>query len=415
MISAQGLSFNYKTFQFARTGGMYLDFTPSGSQIEIDGVVRDYSNVIGNFFSSGAFFDNLLPGSYDVTVTYPGYSPWEKNLQIEPGVVTAASQIILWPVNWSAKKISEYNASAFWLTGNGLVIKDATGTLLLGDQKVKGSSVVLSSERRSIIVTGDAKDYYVMDLANAPRYADVELPAGASIKYWSYHPFDQNSVIAIGNKAVYAINISSGASQKLYSLPDNQYSYAKGNEIFVAEENGNIFSANLFLRTQITLATGIKDMSDIKTTSLGSTLFLTDIAHKLYEYDRSNQTTTSLETLLPTVREIYVSPDDDRLALVADNGSLSMLAVNDYRSDYQVQKGTFWSVKTDYPVSDFIWIPYAPNYGVILEGGNLVLSELDERMPQNQYKIDSGVSAVSLSGDQLYFLKSGSLFEVTLK
>lgn len=416
IISAQGLVFDYQTLSFSRTGGIYLNYTPSESQVEVNGVVHDYSGIIGNLFQSGTFLGNVVPGNYRINISYPGYSPWEKTLNVSPGVVTAASQITLWPKNWGAKKISDYQVVDFWFTGNGLIIKTNKNELYLGDKKIKGTSVLLNSGSRDTVVTGDSKGYYVMNPSNSSSSMTVDLPLSAGIKDWFFHPFDQNAVLAIGQKGIYYVNSTTGLVQKIYSLNGDERAMEKNNEIFVAQDNGDIFSANFLLRTDVTMPTGIVDgIADMETNSDGDIIYLADSKDELFQYDRSNQTTTSVDSFSGQVQKIYPSPDDTRLALLSPEGRLSILAVNDYKMDYPVKRGSSWKIDSPKPASDFIWLPGSSNYGIISSDGNLTISELDERMPQNQYNIVSGASRTMVEGDGLYFIKNGSLFEISLK
>ncbi len=78
IVSAQGLTFDFQTLTFSRTGGLFLNYTPSGAEVRMNGVVRDYSSIINTLFGNGVFLNNLVPGNYTVEVEYPGYAPWQK-------------------------------------------------------------------------------------------------------------------------------------------------------------------------------------------------------------------------------------------------------------------------------------------------------------------------------------------------
>jgi hypothetical protein len=381
----------------------------------MNGVVRDYSSIINTLFGNGVFLNNLTPGNYTVEVEYPGYAPWQKTLTVKPGIVTAASSIILWPVNWNAKKISDYAVSDFWLTGSGLVLKTDTSTLLFGNKKIKGSTVLLNNNGRNVVVTGDAKSYYLTNLGNASSSTTIVLPKGVKIDYWFFHPFDQNAVLAISSKEVYSVNLTTGVARPLYTIQDDTNAYENGNELFIAENNGDIFSVNPLLRTEVTMPTGIPGtITSIKSNSDGSILYLINSNGNLYEYDRSNQTTTVAESSSSPVWSISPSLDGTRLVVISKNGDCSMFAVTDYKMDKEVAKGTSWQIHHVTPVTDFLWIPSASNYGILLENGMLMVSELDERTPQNQYEIESDVSKALVNGNTLYFIKDGSLFEINL-
>lgn len=416
IVSAQGLIFNFRTLSFSRTGGIFLDYALSQAQVRVNGTVHEYSSVIDTFFGSGVFLNNLVPGNYRLEVSYPGYSPWERTLTVEPGVVTSASYIVLWPTDWGAKKISDQQVSDFWLTGSGLILKTGANALSFGDKTIRGSSVFLNDARKNTVVTGNAKGYYLVNLAAASSAVPIELPAGADVTDWFFHPFDQNAVLAVGDKAVYSVNTATGKANKLYAVNGNQYSYKNGNELFVAQKDGSVFSANLFLQTEVTMPTGITDgIAEIRSNADGDLLYLVDANGKFYEYDRSNGASVPLGIFPDPIEKISPALDDTRLALVAKNGALSILSVNDYKMDTEIARGTSWQVSAATPVTDFMWIPSAPNYGLLLKNGNMVVSELGTATPQNQYKVANGVSKALVNGTTLYFIKNGSLFEINLK
>lgn len=417
IVSAQGLVFDFQTLSFSRTGGIFLNYSPSQAQIRVNGAVHNYSSVIDTLFGSGVFVNNLVPGDYRLQVDYPGYSSWAKTLAVKPGVVTAASYIVLWPTDWGAKKISDQNVSDFRITGSGLVLETAKGVLLLGDRQIKGDKVLLSSTARNTVVTEDAKGYYLVDLAHASSSpVSIGLPAGADVTNWFFHPFDQNAVLAIGSKAVYSVNISTGKAQELYAVKGNQYSYQNGNELFVAQKDGSVFSANPFLRTQVTMPTGITDgVTEIRSNSDGDLLYLVDASGRFYEYNRSNGSSVQWGAFPSPIAKLSPALDDTRLALISKDGHLSILSVSSYKMNYEVSKGTLWQVHTSEPVTDFMWLPSAPNYGLLIEDGKMIVSELGARTPQNQYEITGGVSKALVSGTNLYYIKGGSLFEINLK
>ncbi len=416
IVSAQGLVFDFHTLSFSRTGGIFLDYAPSEAQVRVNGPIHEYSSVIDTLFGSGVFLNNLVPGDYRLEVSYPGYSPWEKTLTVEPGVVTAASFIVLWPVDWGAKKISDQKVSDFWLTGSGLILKTGANTLSFGDKPIKGDSVFLSDTGKNTVVTGNAKGYYLVNLAVASSAIPIELPAAADVTDWFFHPFDQNAVLAVGSKAVYSVNTATGKAIKLYTINGNQYSYKNGNELFIAQKDGSVFSANPFLQTEVTMPTGITDgITEMRSNADGDRLYLVDASGKFYEYDRSNGTSVPWGTLPGAIEKVSPALDDTRLALISKNGSLSILSVNDFKMDTEITRGTLWQISAAAPVTDFMWIPSAPNYGLLLENGNMVVSELGTAKPQNQYEVASGVSKALVNGTTLYFVKNSSLFEINLK
>lgn len=78
-------------WSLAKTGGIYI-FSPfSGSEIFIDNNLRKQTNLL----QGGVFVQNLKPGVYSALVAKENYWPWQKNLKIEPQLVTETRAFLI--------------------------------------------------------------------------------------------------------------------------------------------------------------------------------------------------------------------------------------------------------------------------------------------------------------------------------
>lgn len=90
ILYAWGFHFDINEKTLFDTGGIYLKSIPSKAEIYIDGTPRGRTT---------DFIRGLVPKIYEVRVIKEDYYPWQKNLIVEPGLVTKANDIFLIPMN----------------------------------------------------------------------------------------------------------------------------------------------------------------------------------------------------------------------------------------------------------------------------------------------------------------------------
>lgn len=74
-----------------KTGGIYISSPISGSEIFIDNNLKKQTNLL----QGGVFVQNLRPNVYSALVAKEDYWPWQKNLKIEPQLVTEARAFLI--------------------------------------------------------------------------------------------------------------------------------------------------------------------------------------------------------------------------------------------------------------------------------------------------------------------------------
>ncbi|MCX6730099.1 MAG: PEGA domain-containing protein [Candidatus Portnoybacteria bacterium] len=87
---ALGYNFDFEKKTIVATGGIYLKSDPSRAEIYINDKLKTTTNKL---------IKRLSPKIYNVKITKENFHPWEKNLIVQPNLVTKANNIILLPVN----------------------------------------------------------------------------------------------------------------------------------------------------------------------------------------------------------------------------------------------------------------------------------------------------------------------------
>lgn len=143
-----GYRYNPKKGVIERNGTLIVDSIPKGASITLNGsVVPERSPVT---------LQNVAPGTYTIRVTSPGYSIWEKTLDVRPERVTFANHIHLWKTSGPVFLVPEHvrgiraSPSGRYLAA---LAGDATSSLLIFDlsndtaEFLPFSSTVATSQR----------------------------------------------------------------------------------------------------------------------------------------------------------------------------------------------------------------------------------------------------------------------------
>jgi hypothetical protein len=423
IASAQGWVLDIANFRIVKTGSIFLKYSPSDAMIEINGKAADFSH---GLLTNGALISRLTPGEYEIKISETGYRPWEKKMTVSETLVTSATQIKLWPEDWAAKEVTTSSLSNFWLTGAGAVLQTKDKTLHLDGYALRGRQTILSAQNSSYLITSDGTNYFFTDLnnpeistnlsvlfASLTENASSSVPAETPAKFF-FHPFSEGKIIIIAENSVYSLDTKRISLSKLLSAKKIIASAMSDNEVFIENAKGNLFSYNLFLQTSGAYEAIFPTDTSIKASPNGSLIFFLRKNGELLEYDRASKIT---EKLSGSAADFFISPDGKILILVSKDGKLSALAISDFYADGNVKTGDGWTIPSRKEmINDFKWLPDSPNYGLVLSGNELFITELGNHAPQNTYPVTDGVKKFFVQNGNIYVLKTdGTLQEINSK
>ena len=118
---ALGYTIDYKEFCVYKTGIISINSQPAGASVYLNGKkITD---------STPAQIEELRPGSYKIEVRRDGFYPWEKELDVLPGMVTKADRIVLFPVMRDMVRLGGKDAVDFAVSEAGQVYTMTTSGL----------------------------------------------------------------------------------------------------------------------------------------------------------------------------------------------------------------------------------------------------------------------------------------------
>lgn len=102
---ALGYTFDFEKRTISATGGIYLKSLPSGANIYLN------DKPVGK---TAKFIRRLTPKIYNIILTREDYYPWEKNLTVEPELVSKAGNVLLVPSNPQISLVATASADYSW-------------------------------------------------------------------------------------------------------------------------------------------------------------------------------------------------------------------------------------------------------------------------------------------------------------
>jgi len=101
---AQGLRFDFRSFNITRTGGIYIVTSVPDAKIYINDA---YAQATGGLIKYGRLVENLLPRNYDVFVYKEGFYPWNKTIAVKAGKVVEIKNVVLFPIDLKIEKVAQ--------------------------------------------------------------------------------------------------------------------------------------------------------------------------------------------------------------------------------------------------------------------------------------------------------------------
>ncbi len=109
ILLAQGYRLDRQTNTIYGTGILVATSDPTGATLSLNDQVKGATNTTIN---------NLVPGTYKLTITKDGFFPWSKEVEIEKSKVLTVEALMI-PVNPSLSPITSTPARNTWLSPDG--------------------------------------------------------------------------------------------------------------------------------------------------------------------------------------------------------------------------------------------------------------------------------------------------------
>lgn len=420
IMSTQGIVFDWKEMKMVRTGGIYLKFNPSDSLVFINGEKTEKSTGILN---RGIVFDKLLPRTYHVSVRKDSYTPWEKDLNVEEGLFTAASVIKLWPEIPEKNEIATSTTKNIAIVSGGIVEKKDDGKLYSFGNELKGSSIFSSREDSNWIITEDKNKTLfflntknpktainVREIFDSLRKRQLQTTENSSIQHALIHPFSDEKVIVVTEQSIYLLDLKKITVEKMTSATSTiSRVIEKGNEIFGISVSGQVQGTNLLLLNSFVFDFGIPSLviDDIKLSESGTKFLFSDKEGKLFLYDRNLNVS---KLIAEKIQSFETSPDGTKAIWIDTKKRVSVYYIEKDDGDLKFEKETI-SLLEIAPGeinkrTKIFWLTGFPSFVFFETSGKIMVSEIDPRgNTLNTATLTESLSNIFATKNNIYIIE----------
>ncbi len=426
ILSAKGyaISFGLDGITFQRTGMLIISSKPTGSKIFLN--AKDTGKTTG-FFS--VKLDHLWKKKYHLKLTKDGYFSWEKDVLIQPEMVTWANYVLLFPKNpvVESKSIqgnlagsltSQDSKAQFFLTQAGdtytfSLFNDSTGenkkifdtAALTPDKKITGILLLdWSKDKRLVLFKGQVGGQDKLFVLNTDSKSLLDLSAITADKFdqLAFDPANSDLLYGLSGGSLVNINLRTNTVSTIMETQVLYFAFGDDGKIYYVKDNSgqrSFLQANGDLSGKNILADSIPSSpsyaAKIETQSQQVALKTAD--NTLYLIT-STEGKNMLITFAKNVSDFSWSPDGSRLLYIG-NGKVTVFENND------IQKSSTEYIMPEGSYHNLMW--YDSRHILGEQGSHIVVMDFDETNCVTLGNADANIRPFfsSDNGDILFFSK----------
>jgi hypothetical protein len=420
-----------------RTGAILVEAKQKGISISIaEKVFKDKAGLI----QAGTLISNLLPRDYYVEIIKDGYRLWQKNVEVEPQLVSKLSGIILVPEKPDARElpISE-EISDFSINGNGDAVFESSGAIYYYNSKtpslkLRGDEFISWNSDNSSFITKDSSKnvLYLYKTSDLSKIFNISASFGnlkknSPITEISFHPADPDKIIVqtkngldIFDSARLKLETANAGKVISWTVDNPNLYYLKEIKNGTSTEGTDygIFSFNLILKNETLVylfseSNGFNPAEVLTMSAKGKGIII------LGENDfiTLNLQEKKIDKISAKARLVVFSPDGKKAAIVEADDNIIVYPFEDATEELRKKTGEtieFNAYSASLGVKNIAWHKSSKHVLVEYKDGDgnstIGFSEIDYRLPINSYVLAQG-SDMNYDSQQnkLYFIQEGKL------
>lgn len=386
-LFSRGYTFDFEKKTIIRNGGIYLRSTPQKAEIYIDNKLKGKTN---------KFIKRLLPKIYEIKVEIDDYHIWEKNLTVKPGIVTKVDTIFLIQKNPKISLNTEKRIDSFSILPNKKEIAYLSSNLFY----------IKSQDKDEIITT-----------------FKLNLP----IK-WIWSSNNEN-VILESNNQFYFLNINDPKvlinlnalvqNSNIYEMENVSFGLGGKRIYFTSKNNLYYLELNESIRDSIVSDILVENVSNYIAYKHGI-IYQENINEKIYELDLTSfKSAEFFNQVFPGFDQgKWILSNDKKKLLSQKEKTIEILWLDEvFNNSINREKGDTQEIDLKEKINQVIWLPHTDEHLIISTENDILITELDNRLPQNTIsfiKTENSDIQYNIKNKTLYFLEKQKLYEAKI-
>lgn len=228
ILYANGYKYDYEQNKFIETGAIYIKSHPKKAKIFINNKIVNKTTPI--------LIKGLLPHRYSIKITVDEAQEWNKDLEVYPGLVTKAENVMLFPSHPETTLLNEQKIDNFYLS------PDKERALLVQEdgiwvQELKKNSAAIQ------LINNESKSYQDIQWSENSKYF-IFNSAGQWFLVDIQKPSDRLNITEILGSDISNLKWSTKNSEHIYFLGNaglSRFEWRSKNVALMAENIHNYF------------------------------------------------------------------------------------------------------------------------------------------------------------------------------
>lgn len=394
-----GYKYDFERKKFVQTGALSIKTHPKKAQILVNG------KSISKF--SPALIKGLLPHQYKISVRSDGFYPWDKNLEVYPGIVTKAEDIILFPQKPQSFLLNEDKMNSFFISPDKeriLYIKE-DGFWLQELEKNSAAIQVVKNESLGDLPStsynfqniqwAQNSKYFIFQANESWFFLDIQKPSvamnlnnipGNEIRDLKWSSKDSDTLFFLRNKELQRFEWRSKTSTQVienvasYAVYNNAiyYTFYPNKFVYQADLNGQNHQQISFHNEENII------LNDIRVSNNG-VIIVYDKNSNVYLVKNG-----LLKLLSSQVKKTEFSPDGKKLLVQTDH-EIFVYFLDDIEGAPNRKKDEkILITRYNASIEKSDWIPLNYEYVIFEVDNTIKVAEIDDRDHLNTVDIARG-------------------------
>lgn len=432
ILYSQGYTLDLKTFSLTKTGGIFINATPKGADIFIDGTLKATTGSL--ILSQGKLISRLAPRDYSIAMKKDGYQPWDKNLSIEPQLVTEARNIFLVPESPEIQEIdtkvndvviAASGAAIAYVKENSISIVDVSSPKIIPletaeDERI--GRVQFGADENYLLIDSLVQNHTKRSLFNIKTRDRVEIEQDDLERYIKVrqYPPGKQSIIALSTAhTLYAVDLASQQERTIiaknvssFELIDGKLLYATTAPTIVYEKDMGTGATEQLTKTPLERF----DISSLLLRSGSGHIALIDTARALHLY---NNETSTFDRIAENVQSASFSEDSKKLAWNNAKNEVYVYYLSNILIQPKKKSGDIDLItRLSKPITNLTWFSHDNEHLMFTAEKKIHFVELDGRDHRNTHVVADVRQPLKMIyssyDDYLYVLDGGTLSKIAL-
>lgn len=419
ILYAQGYRFDFEKKRLIQTGDFYFKSLPKKVDVYVNNKLAKEK--------TPSQIKYLLPKKYNIKITKEGFFAWEKELEINPLLVTEAKNILLMPEKLNKEMIIPGKIAKFDFSPNkkfiAYVAQDKE--LWLYNLENAGNNRLFKSENYKlidIIWSHDSKKILFSDSLNKWRAVDINEPSkpiniSASLSNPKWNPANPSEIFFKKGDEIFILNL--GGQKNPVLLAENVIDYDALGEylLYIQKPNLILYRQDILSKTkeQMTnLPMNYKENLDYKILAFSSQDVILRADGILYIFEKDKKL---FEKIDENIKDVNFANDERKISFWSSNEIWAFWLKKIFDQPTKNPGDKELITRLSQKIKEVIWYPKTNEHLIFLtEDNEIKITELDGRDKRNTFDIAEGsdIKQLTFYDKWLYFLDDDVLMRIDM-